>query len=98
MAIWRRSRTFTEALYGAARYSAINAPEGYPIAGQGEIGDYFFGPERTVALRRFTLGFGYRLGPPLVLKLEYSWEWGRMTNGESRDHEDFFGAEIGLKF
>ena len=89
---------FTEALYGAARYSAINAPVGYPIAGGGAIGDYFFGPERTVSLRRFTLGFGYRLGPPLVLKLEYSWEWGRLTSGESRDHEDFFGAEIGLKF
>jgi hypothetical protein len=92
------TQNLTDELYGAARYSAINAPDGYPIAGNGEIGDYFFGPERTLALRRFTLGFGYRFGPPLVLKLEYSWEWGRMTNGESRNHEDFLGAEVGLKF
>ena len=91
-------QSFTEQWYGAARYSEINAPGGYPLAGQGNPGQYFFRPSLTEQLRRFSLGFGYRFGPPLVLKLEYSWEWGRMVTGESRDHEDFFGTEVGLKF
>ena len=88
----------TEQLYGAARYSQINAPGGYPLAGLGNMGQYFFRPSFTEELRRFSLGFGYRFGPPLVLKLEYSWEWGHQLNGDSRDHEDFFGTEVGLKF
>ena len=52
----------------------------------------------TEELRRVSLGFGYRFGPPLVLKLEYSWESGRMINGAPRDHENFLGGQIGLKF
>jgi hypothetical protein len=44
------------------------------------------------------VGFGYRFGPPLVLKLEYSWETGHLLNGITRNHEDFFGAQLGLKF
>ena len=91
-------QSITDQLYGAARYSEINAPGGYPLAGWGSMGDYFFRPTYTEELRRFSLGFGYRFGPPLVLKLEYTREWGRTTTGESRDHEDFFGTEIGLKF
>jgi hypothetical protein len=91
-------QSITDQLYGAARYSQINAPGGYPLAGWGNMGEYFFRPSLTDELRRFSLGFGYRFGPPLVLKLEYSWEWGRTTSGEARDHEDFFGTEVGLKF
>jgi hypothetical protein len=91
-------QSVTEQLYGAARYSAIDAPGGYPLAGLGNMGQYFFRPVLTEELHRLSVGFGYRFGPPLVLKLEYSWEWGHQVNGESRDHEDFFGTEIGLKF
>lgn len=91
-------QSVSEKLYGAARYSEINAPGGYPLAGLGSLGEYFFRPTLTDELRRLSVGFGYRFGPPLVLKLEYSWEWGHTTAGESRDHENFFGAEVGLKF
>ncbi len=91
-------QSITDELYGAARYSEINAPGGYPLTGWGNMGEYFFRPTLTEELRRFSLGLGYRFGPPLVLKFEYTWEWGRTTTGDSRDHEDFFGTEIGLKF
>ena len=92
------TQSLTEQLYGAARFSAIDAPGGYPLAGQGNPGEFFYRPSLTEELRRLSLGFGYRFGPPLVLKLEYSWEWGRMLSGAARDQENFLGAEIGLKF
>ena len=44
------------------------------------------------------MGFGYRFGPSLVFKMEYSRESGRMTTGVKRDHENFFGSEIAIKF
>ena len=91
-------QSITDHLYAAARYSEIQAPKGYPLAGWGNPGLYFYRPSLTEELRRVSLGFGYRFGPPLVLKLEYSWESGRMINGAPRDHENFLGGQIGLKF
>ncbi|MDB6095314.1 MAG: hypothetical protein JWM32_2876 [Verrucomicrobia bacterium] len=91
-------QSITDELYAAARYSEIRAPGGYPLAGLGNAGTYFYRPSLTEELRRLSVGFGYRFGPPLVLKLEYSWENGRMVNGTARNHEDFFGAQLGLKF
>ena len=91
-------QSITDELYGAARYSEIRAPGGYPLAGWGNVGNYFYRPSLTEELRRLSLGFGYRFGPPLVLKLEYTWEDSRMINGAPRDHEDFFGAQVGMKF
>lgn len=91
-------QSLTEKLYGAARYSAVDAPGGYPLAGLGNMGQYFFRPTLTEELRRLSLGFGYRIGPPLVLKLEYAWEWGRTTTGAPRDQEDTLAAQVGLKF
>jgi len=91
-------QSFTDEFYGAARYSEIRAPGGYPLAGWGNAGTYFYRPSFTEELKRMSLGFGYRFGPPLVVKLEYSWESGHLTNGTPRDHEDFFGAQVGLKF
>ena len=88
----------TEQLYGAARYSEIRAPGGYPLAGGGNAGNYFYRPSLTEELKRLSVGFGYRFGPPLVLKLEYSWETGHLLNGTIRNHEDFLGAQLGLKF
>ena len=85
-------------LYGAARYSEIRAPRGYPLAGGGNAGEYFFRPSLTQELRRLSVGLGYRFGPPLVLKLEYSWNTGHLLGGEEREDENFFGSEIGLKF
>lgn len=91
-------QNITGRLYGAVRYSEIRAPNGYPLAGWGNLGRYFFAPSLTEELKRLSLGVGYRFGPPLVLKVEYSREWGRQTNGATRDQEDFFGTEVGVKF
>jgi hypothetical protein len=91
------TQSFTPEIFGAARYSWIDAERGYPLVGFGNFGRYLFGVP-TASLRRLSLGFGYRLGPPLVLKLEYAWESGRLVTGARRDQEDFFGAEAALKF
>ncbi len=88
----------TSSVYGAARYSEIRAPRGYPLAGWGSLGAFFFRPSLTEELRRFSLGAGWRLGAPLIWKVEYSWESGRMLNGASRDQEDFFGSELAVRF
>jgi hypothetical protein len=86
-------------LYVAARYSAIHVPSGYPLAGWGPLGTFFFRPGvLTEELRRTSVGIGYRFGPPLVLKVEYAWESGRLTSGVPRNHENFFGAELGVRF
>lgn len=88
----------TEALYGAVRFSGVGAPQGYPLAGQGNSGEYFFGDVLTTRLERLSFGFGYQLGPPVLLKVEYSAEWGRTTLGDPRNEEDMFSTEIGIKF
>ena len=85
-------------LYGAVRYSEIRAPHGYPLAGWGKMGTFFFRPVLTTELQRTSLGLGYRIAPPLVLKFEYTWESGRMITGAGRDHENFFGSQIAVKF
>lgn len=85
-------------LYGAARYSEIRVAGGYPLAGWGAPGTFFFRPSLTEQLRRLSLGLGYRFGAPLVLKMEYARESGRMTNGAARDQENFFGGEVAVKF
>jgi hypothetical protein len=86
-------------LYAAARYSAIDVPQGYPLAGWGAMGPFFFRPGTlTEELRRISVGLGYRFGAPLVLKMEYAWESGRMTNGVRREQEDFFGTQLGVRF
>jgi len=87
-------------LYGVARVSEIRAPDGYPLAGFGNSGAYFYNPAAplTTALRRFSLGLGYSLAPPVLLKIEYSLEQGGTLTGVNRDYEDFFSTELGLKF
>jgi hypothetical protein len=85
-------------LYGAARYSEIRAPRGYPLAGWGNMGRYFFSPLLTERLRRLSVGVGYRFGDPLVVKFEYAWETGRTVTGLARGNEDFLGGEVGMRF
>ncbi len=87
-------------LFAAARYSAIDAPGGYPLAGLGDAGDYFYNPfgPRTKDLHRLSLGVGYRFAPPLVWKLEYSWENGHLVNGARRDDEDMLSSLLGIRF
>jgi hypothetical protein len=85
-------------LYVAARLSHISAPDGYPLAGQGAIGPFFFGNQFATQLTRLSFDLGYRFGPPLVLKVEYSPEWGRSLSGQDRNNEDLLATEIGVKF
>ncbi|MSU48646.1 MAG: hypothetical protein EXS37_06040 [Opitutus sp.] len=85
-------------IFGAVRYSEIRVPRGYPLAGWGAMGAFFFRPTFTTGLQRTSVGLGYRMGAPLVLKFEYTWESGRTTTGARRDKEDFFGTELGVKF
>lgn len=89
---------FADGWFAAARYSEIAAPGGYPLAGWGRMGAFFFRPVLTTGLQRLSLGLGYRLSAPVVLKVEYASESGRMTTGATRDHENFFGSELAVKF
>ena len=88
---------FTKKLYAAGRFSEILAPNGYPLVGNGNMGEYLFGVP-TTELWRLSLGLGYRFSQNLVLKAEYSFERGRQLNGEKRDHEDFVGFQAAFKF
>jgi hypothetical protein len=92
-------QNLTPDLYAATRYSRIDAPGGYPLVGWGDYKNYFNTPSNlTEQLERLGLGLGWRIGPPLVLKFEYTFEWGRQTDGTPRDGENFIGTELGLKF
>jgi hypothetical protein len=87
-------------LFGAARYSAIDAPGGYPLAGNGNAGKYFYNPfaPLTKDLQRLSLGLGYRFAEPLVWKIEYTWETGHLVSGVKRNDEDMLSSILGLKF
>jgi hypothetical protein len=89
--------SFTRKFYGAARYSQILADKGFPIVGNGEWSKYFY-EYLTDNLWRLSIGLGYTPNPNLVFKIEYTLERGTTTSGESRDHEDFFGAQVALRF
>jgi hypothetical protein len=91
---------FGPGFFGAARYSAIEAPGGYPLAGNGNAGKYFYNPfaPLTKELERLSLGLGYRFGEPLVWKVEYSRETGRLVSGVKRNDEDMLASILGLKF
>ncbi len=88
-------------LYAAARFSQIFADDGYPIAGLGDQGEYFFtwNPAAwTEDIWRLSLGLGWQFSDRLLLKVEYTFERGTEVGGGKRDHEDFFGAEAAFKF
>lgn len=87
-------------LFAAARYSAIDAPQGYPLAGEGNAGKYFYNPygPLTKNLQRLSLGLGYQFAPPLVWKVEYSREDGRLVNGTKRNDEDMLSSILGIRF
>jgi hypothetical protein len=82
--------------YVATRFSQIFADKGYPIVGFGNE-DYFY-EELTTRLWRWSIGAGYRFSDHLILKVEYAFERGETTDGESRDNEDFLGTEAAFKF
>jgi hypothetical protein len=86
--------------FAAARYSAIDAPGGYPLAGLGSPGKYFYNPfaPLTKDLQRLSVGVGVRFSEPLVWKFEYSWEDGHFVNGAKRDDTDMLSSLLGVRF
>jgi len=88
----------TDQLYGGLRWSAVHAPGGYYLEGQGVSGEYFFSNVLTKQLERLSVGLGYRFADPLVFKIEYSPEWGSTVSSGSRDEANLFSSELGLKF
>jgi hypothetical protein len=84
--------------FGAARWSELRAPGGYPLVGLGDFGTFVFRTPLTRDLRRLSVGFSYRFGPALVWKAEYAQERGHLSSGVRRDHEDLLSSELALRF
>lgn len=80
-------------LYDAARFSQVFAPEGFTVVGNGTT----YAPV-TENIWQLSLGLGYRFGPQLVLKAEYTITRGRELDGTVREKEDFVGAAAAFKF
>ena len=91
-------QNLTDPLYAAVRYSTVRVPGGYMLEGQGTAAEYFFSGTSSRDLSRVSAGLGYQFGPPLVLKVEFSPEWGQTTKGANRNEENLFSTELGLKF
>lgn len=87
-------------LHGALRYSGIEAPDGYPIAGQADDGRYFYNPFALFAreVERITAGLRYKFSDPLVWKIEYSRERTKNLNGTRRGDADMLSSQVGVKF
>ena len=85
--------------YAAARFSRIDADNGFPLVGFGDFQTFLFDDERlTEELWRMSLGIGYRIRRNLLLKAEYSLENGRQVDGADRDNENFVGIEAAVRF
>lgn len=84
-------------LYCAARFSQIFAQNGFPIVANGSfVQNQFF--DLTKEIWRLSLGLGYRWSDNLLLKTEYTFEYGELENGDKRDHEDLFALEAAFRF
>lgn len=84
-------------LYAAGRWSQAFAHKGFPIIGNGS-GKEYFAKELTSDLSLLSLGLGYRWSPQLVLKMEYSFEWGRELSGSARENENLFAIQAAFAF
>ena len=80
------------------RFSQVHAPGGYPLVGPGTMAEYFFSKVLTTDLYRLSAGLGYQFAPSVLLKMEFSPEWGTTTTGEHRNEENLFSTELGVKF
>ncbi|TAL04888.1 MAG: hypothetical protein EPO07_04560 [Verrucomicrobia bacterium] len=91
---------FTRKFYAAARFSQILAERGYLLVGNGDINRFYFDPTQPLTdnLWQLSLGLGYRFCDQLVVKAEYTFERGHQVNGEHREHEDSFAAQVAFKF
>lgn len=85
-------------VFAAARYSRIETDGGYPIAGHGDFGKYFFGPFLTEEVWRLSLGLGYRFTPDFLFKFEYTFERGTFTSGLDRTDLDQLAAQAAVRF
>lgn len=87
-------REFGPGAYGALRYSRVGTASGFFLPGDGRPED----TRLTTVLERFSLGFGYRPLPPLLLKLEHTLNRGRWVGGVERADENQTAAEAVLRF
>jgi hypothetical protein len=85
--------------YAGVRFSQIFVNKGYPISGNGEMGEYFFSPGAPLTdnIWRLSLGLGYQWSQNLVTKAEYSFERAHIS-GAKRNQEDLFALEAAFKF
>lgn len=90
----------TRKFYAGARFSQIFVDGGYPLPGQGDLGNYFFNPfgPQAEELWRCSVGLGYRFSPQLLVKTEYSFEGGKELGGARREDVDMFSAEAAFGF
>jgi hypothetical protein len=90
----------TRKFYAGARFSQIFVADGYPLPGQGDMGNYFFNPVGPQAeeLWRCSIGLGYRFSPNLLVKTEYSFEGGKEVGGARREDVDMFSAQAAFGF
>lgn len=84
-------------LYAAARWSQVLAPAGFPVLGNGKWMDYFI-DQQTENLWRLSLGLGYRLGPNVLLKADYTFNQGKALGGTKRTHENMVAAVVAFRF
>jgi hypothetical protein len=91
-------QSIADGLSAAVRYSKVDAPGGYPLVGQGSAPEYASVTELTTSLSRLSMGLAYQVGPPVVLKVDFSPEWGQTTTGDERNQENLFSTELGVKF
>lgn len=89
---------FGRHLYGAVRYSRLEADEGYPLAGLGNFGKYFLGSLFTEDLWRASAGLGYRFNPSAVLKLELTREERTLAGGAEGSAVNQVSAQAALGF
>ena len=90
----------TKHVFGAARFSQVFVGKGYPLAGLGDPGRFFYSAEAPsiTDIWRLSLGAGYRFSPAMVLKAEYAWERAQNVQGPVRSLEEFYGIELGVRF
>lgn len=86
----------TDKFYAAARFSQILVSGGYLVVGNGNYPDYV--SQLTANLWRLSLGGGYRWSQNFVVKIDYTFEQGRVVGGVPRRHENVFAVELAAKF
>jgi hypothetical protein len=90
------AQTIVRDLYGAVRFSQVDADDGYLLFGQS---DPAFGLSRfTTEAWRLSLGLGYRFAKNLVAKIEYSLERGKLDDGRDLEDQDLFGLQLAFGF